>query len=148
MKGSWYLLLRQVVSQVCEPGRCMWNTSEAYSPTIPVPSALIFGLMSLSGSSPHTRGELGAGWAAPPYWGAGQSMAGSGPARAVRAAGMWLVSPSLILLALRSSQAVCNPDWRTGYSTFYCLLYFLSALFLASWQPSSLYPFHREVPPS
>lgn len=88
VKGSWYLLLRQVVSQVYASGQCMWNTSETYSPTIPVPSALIFGLMSLSGSSPHTRGQLGAGWAAPPYWGAGQSMAGSGPARAVRVAGL------------------------------------------------------------
>lgn len=59
-KGSWYLLFRQAVSRVYGPGQRTRNASKMDVPTILVPSKLIFGLTSLSSSSPHTRGEPGA----------------------------------------------------------------------------------------
>lgn len=59
-KGSWYLLFRQAVSRVYEPGQRTRNASEMDIPTILVPSTLIFGLTSLSSRSPHTRGKPGA----------------------------------------------------------------------------------------
>lgn len=97
---------------------------------------------------PHLGGEEGPGWSVLGSWAMNSgrlqwwcTVTASQGCEGCRTMAV-LVSPYTSLTATEDRRSCVQFELKN------CLFWFLSALFLACWQPNSLYPFHRERIPS